>query len=212
MLTDHPLAQVGEIGLDFCGDHTPESKKFQIGVFECQLDIALSSLASAELERICSVHCVRAHGEMLKVLKKRFGHRAAAKTGGIKPAAIVEGEPAGESRMPTLIMHSFGGSIEIARRLLPLGALFSFSGHFLHPRKHAVIEVFKQLPPQRILLETDAPDMLPPPEHITHPLPGSHHHPANLPAIGRALAAALGMPEDELASITRDNARTCFGF
>ncbi len=109
------------------------------------------------------------------------------------------------------VMHSYGGSIETARRLLPLGAYFSFSGHFLHPRKSAVLEVFRQLPHDRILLETDAPDMLPPPESITHPLPENHNHPANLPAIGQALAAALGMPATELADITRDNTRRCFG-
>ena len=108
------------------------------------------------------------------------------------------------------LMHSFGGSIEMARRLIPLGAFFSFSGHFLHPRKSAVLEVFRQLPHDRILLETDAPDMLPPAEIITHPLPENHNHPANLPAIGHALAAALGMPPEDLAELTRDNARRCF--
>lgn len=109
------------------------------------------------------------------------------------------------------LMHSFGGSIEIARRLIPLGAFFSFSGYFLHPRKATVIEVFKQLPPERILLETDAPDMLPPTEFITHPLSENYNHPANLPAIGQALAAAIGMTHQALAELTCENARRCFG-
>jgi TatD DNase family protein len=113
---------------------------------------------------------------------------------------------------PRFLMHSFGGSIETARRLIPLGAYFSFSGHFLHPRKSSVLEVFRQLPHDRILLETDAPDMLPPAEIITHPLPANHNHPANLPAIGHALAAALGLPAADLVALTRDNASRCFGF
>jgi TatD DNase family protein len=108
------------------------------------------------------------------------------------------------------LMHSYGGSIETARRLIPLGAYFSFSGHFLHPRKSAVLDAFRQLPHDRILLETDAPDMLPPPESITHPLPEDHNHPANLPAIGHALATALGIPVADLAAITRGNTRRCF--
>ena len=107
-------------------------------------------------------------------------------------------------------MHSFGGSIETARRLIPLGACFSFSGHFLHPRKSAVLDVFRQLPHDRILLETDAPDMLPPGEIITHPLPENHNHPANLPAIGQGLAEALGISPEALAELTHDNARRCF--
>ncbi|MES2475333.1 MAG: TatD family hydrolase [Verrucomicrobiota bacterium] len=109
------------------------------------------------------------------------------------------------------LLHSFGGSIEIARRLVSLGAFFSFSGYFLQPRKAAVVEVFKQLPPDRILLETDAPDMLPPEDIITHALDSAGNHPANLPAIGQALASALQMSAAELATLTAANARKCFG-
>ena len=108
-------------------------------------------------------------------------------------------------------MHSFGGSIETARRLLPLGAFFSFSGHFLHPRKADVLDVFRQLPLERILLETDAPDMPPPDGIISHPLHGKINHPANLPSIGEALAARLGMETNELAGLTRANAAALFG-
>ena len=107
-------------------------------------------------------------------------------------------------------MHSFNGSIEIARRLAKLGAYFSFSGHFLHPRKAARLEVFRQLPPDRILLDADAPDMLPPKENVTHPLPDHRNHPANLPAIGDALAKALGITAEALADLTRENFERCF--
>lgn len=109
------------------------------------------------------------------------------------------------------LMHSYGGSIETARRLLPFGACFSFSGHFLHPRKRAVLSVFQKLPKDRILLETDAPDMAPPDPHVTHPSPDNTNHPANLPAIGIALAAELGMEPAILAGLVAKNARNCFG-
>ena len=112
---------------------------------------------------------------------------------------------------PRFLMHSFNGSIEIARRLAKLGAYFSFSGHFLHSRKAVLLEVFRQLPRERLLLESDAPDMLPPEEIITHPLPDHRNHPANLPAIGNALAKALGMPGDALAELTCGNFERCFG-
>ena len=140
-----------------------------------------------EMDRPLTIHCLKAWGALFDCFA--------------------------ETRPPTrFLMHSFGGSIEIARRLIPLGAYFSFSGHFLHPRKSAMLEVYRQLPHERILLETDAPDMLPPDEIITHPLPDNHNHPANLPAIGHALAATLAMTPESLAEITRDNARRCFGF
>lgn len=105
------------------------------------------------------------------------------------------------------LMHSFGGSREIADRLVRLGAWFSFSGYFLQPRKSEVVDVFRQLPRDRILLETDAPDMLPPADLIAHPLAGNANHPANLPTIGAALAKALGVSPDELAGLTQANAR-----
>ena len=108
-------------------------------------------------------------------------------------------------------MHSFGGSIEVAKRLIPLGACFSFSGYFLQPRKAKVLEVFRQLPRERVLLETDAPDMNPPDEWLIHPLATGVNHPANLPAIGAGLAQALGMPASDLAKLTRQNASDFLG-
>ena len=108
-------------------------------------------------------------------------------------------------RPPRFLMHSFSGSLETARRLLPLGAWFSFSGHILHERKAAVRQVFRGLPRDRILVETDAPDMLPPASHISHPLAGGINHPANLPAIGEALAGLLDMGPGQLAALTRAN-------
>jgi TatD DNase family protein len=103
------------------------------------------------------------------------------------------------------LLHSFGGSAELVTRLADLGAWFSFSGHFLHPRKAKVLAAFKQVPLDRLLVETDAPDMLPPDEWITHPLPDGQNHPANLPRIAAALATALGIDPARLATLTAAN-------
>jgi TatD DNase family protein len=153
---------------------------------EVQLPVFIDQLRLArELQRPLTIHCLKAWAPLFEAFS--------------------------EAAPPTrFLMHSFSESIETARRLIPLGAYFSFSGHFLHPRKKAVIEVFRDLPTDRILLESDAPDMLPPGEIMTHLLPENHNHPANLPAIGQALAAALGMTAADLAETTRANARRCF--
>jgi TatD DNase family protein len=103
------------------------------------------------------------------------------------------------------LLHSFNGSIETARRLLPLGAYFSFSGYFLHDRKAAVVETFRQLPPDRVLLETDAPDMLPPAGQIHCPLPDDANHPANLPAIAEAYAERIGCDLETLSVRNEEN-------
>ncbi len=178
------LARYPQASLGECGlDHWVTDPPMEI-----QRPIFIDQLRLArELDRPLTIHCLKAWGALLD--------------------AFAEAPP--PSRF---LMHSFGGSIETARRLIPLGAFFSFSGHFLHPRKSAILDVFRQLPYNRILLETDAPDMLPPAESITHPLPENHNHPANLPAIGHALAAALGMTHEALAELTHDNTGRCFGF
>ncbi len=102
------------------------------------------------------------------------------------------------------LLHSFGGSPELVKRLSAIGAYFSFSGYFLHPRKAKVLGAFTTVPEDRLLLETDAPDMLPPEEFITHRAPEGNH-PANLPRIAEGLAAALGGGLEKLARLTARN-------
>lgn len=109
------------------------------------------------------------------------------------------------------LLHSFGGSVELAKRLAPMGAWFSFSGYFLQPRKAKAVEAFKAVPRERLLLETDAPDMLAPEEFISHPLEGERNHPANLKRIAEGLAERLGMEVEGLARVMRENHRAFFG-
>ncbi len=120
-----------------------------------------------ELQRPVTIHCLRAWGPLLEEL------RAA-------PA------------LPQFLLHSFAGSRETANDCLKLGAYFSFSGYFLHPRKAKVREVFKALPPGRILVETDAPDMAPPDPEFDWP---DANHPANLPLISAELARICNLPQ-----------------
>lgn len=178
MVESHPLASLGECGLDRWVSSPP---------IDVQLPVCLAHLRIArELDRPLTIHCLKAWGPLLDAFQK-------------------EPPPA------RFLLHSFGGSIETARRLIPFGAYFSFSGYFLHPRKAGVLEVFRQLPKDRILIETDAPDMTPPEERITHPLPDHRNHPANLPAIGAGLAARLGLSAAALADLTAENFDRCFG-
>ena len=107
------------------------------------------------------------------------------------------------------LLHSFGGSSELAKRLGDLGAWFSFSGYFLQPRKAKVVDAFKAVPRDRLLLETDAPDMMPPEEFIAR---GSAegNHPATLVRIAEGLAERLEIPVEELSALTAANHRQFF--
>ncbi len=98
------------------------------------------------------------------------------------------------------LLHSYNGSEELLPELIERGAYFSFSGYYLHEKKTKQQAVFKSIPRDRLLVETDAPDMLPPAHIVTHPLqPESPvNHPANLPSIAKHLADLLECDRDTL--------------
>ena len=64
------------------------------------------------------------------------------------------------------------------REVLKLGAAMATMKAVKHEDVVTVLDAFKAVPAERILLESDAPDMLPPQEFITHPLPDGRNHPA----------------------------------
>ena len=167
-LVRFPNAGVGEIGLDrWIEGHDIED---QLVVFRDQLNLAV------EFDRPCTIHCLRAWGQLLKELSQR-------------------------DRLPRFLVHSFGGSIETGKKLADLGAYFSFSGYFLHERKAKAVEVFRQLPKDRILVETDAPDMLPP--ESDRLFGGDEvNHPANLARTCERLSELIGTSPQQLYSNT----------
>src|SRR5438552_3857182 len=94
--------------------------------------------------------------------------------------------------------------------LARLGAYFSLPGYFAHERKRRQRETFRHVPPDRLLLETDAPDQLLPDERDPHPLidPASGkaiNHPANLNAVYVFAAELLGEPLEALAGAVEEN-------
>jgi TatD DNase family protein len=145
-----------------------------------QHDVFRAQLALAkDLDRPATIHCLKAWGPLLDELLSL-------------------------PSLPRFLLHSYGGSREVAHQCLKLGAWFSFSGYFLHPRKEATRAVFAELPIDRILVETDAPDMMPPEPKYQF---GKLNHPANLPSIAGELAALCRCPVDTFSQ----NARQFFG-
>jgi TatD DNase family protein len=148
----------------------------------------LPQLALAErLGRSVSIHCLQAWGNLLEILTEREGR-------------------------VRVLLHSYGGPAEMVERFVELGAFFSLSGYFFRPEKAGKLAVFNRVPGERLLLETDAPDMVPPATLRRFELSGGSaselNHPGNLPAIQEAAALHFSISTEAFeALLTRNFAR-----
>ena len=102
------------------------------------------------------------------------------------------------------VMHSFSGSAEMARELVSLGYMISFSGTVTFKNARKPKEAAAAVPMDKILIETDAPYLAP------HPKRGSLNHSGNLEFTSRAISEIKGITERECARITEANARRFF--
>jgi TatD DNase family protein len=114
------------------------------------------------------------------------------------------------------LLHAYGGPAEMVEEFVKRGAYFSFSGYFLHERKSRQRDVFRGIPIDRLLVETDAPDMLPPHGSGASFLKVSGtgellNSPLNLELNYRGLAEIRGMRVEELRGQVEENFRRLFG-
>lgn len=103
------------------------------------------------------------------------------------------------------IVHAFPGSHDMARKALDAGFFISAAAILTYPAKRGLLEVFAKLPRDRVVVETDAPD-LPPRQRR-----GETHNPWDLPLTVKALADAWGESAEKTAELTEENARKVFG-
>lgn len=163
----------------------PRDERAQEDVFRAQLDLA------RRRNRPAMVHCLRAWGWLMDVLR-------------------------GEAPLPAgFLLHAYGGPVDLIEPLAKMGAYFSFAGDTLDERKTRKRDALCAVPPDRLLVETDAPDLSPPPAFRPCPLPATdrkeRNHPANLRAILRGLAGVRGETEERLARAAWINAQRLMG-
>ena len=103
------------------------------------------------------------------------------------------------------VMHSFSGSAEMARELVKLGYMISFSGTLTFTNARRPKEAAAVVPHDRLLIETDAPYLAP------HPKRGTLNHSANLAYTNAALAEIIGKSAEETARLTEENALRFYG-
>jgi len=167
-------------------DHAIEDadRALQEEAFRVQVELAI------DLRRPVTLHCRKAWGRMMELL------------------------PRWADRLPGLVIHSYSGASELIVPLARHGVYFSFSGSITYPRSQRGRLALAAVPLDRLLIETDAPDIMP--DIDTHacghtadgrPL----NEPANLVHVLRTVAALRGQTEAAMARVTWDNACRLFG-
>ena len=172
LLAAFPSAAVAEVGFD----HALEEKNHeeQAGVFLAQLKLA------RKYRRPLSIHCRKAWGDLLQILKQQCG----LPDGGV--------------------IHSYSGAPELIAELEGLGASFSFSGSVTYDRNLRGRASAVAVSEHRLLIETDAPDIAP------LGVGQGANEPANLVMIARTIAELRGKTQEEIGEITYGNAARIF--
>jgi TatD DNase family protein len=103
------------------------------------------------------------------------------------------------------VLHCYTGSLDFARRALEARLWISFSGILTFKSADSLREVARELPLDRLLVETDAPLLSPVPHRKDR-----RNEPARVRCVGEVLAAVRGVPLETVARATTANARRLF--
>lgn len=178
-------AVIGEIGLDHAVPDRADA--VQEEVFLRQLDLGY------QLELPVTIHCVRAWGRMEALLR---GNR--------------DRLPA-----PGFLLHAYSGPAEMVKGFADFGGYFSFSARAGLERAVRMRAALAAVPPDRLLIETDAPALPPPPEWtevelLDRPSGRRLNHPANILSGYRCVSGILGRTMEELFEQVGGNFRRLF--
>jgi len=175
------VVAVGEIGLDYYRDLSP--RDVQRRAFQAQLAWA------AKLGKPVIIHDRDAHADIMTQLTEW--------------AAALAGSPLA-GRLG--VLHTFSGDLKMAEQAIELGFYISISGPVTYKKAGRLVEIVKELPLDRLLVETDCPFLTPQPHR------GQRNEPAYVRFVAERIAALRGMAFDELAAATTANAQRLFRF
>jgi TatD DNase family protein len=102
------------------------------------------------------------------------------------------------------VIHCFTGNYEAARAYLDLGFYLSFTGIITFKNAEPLRDVVRQVPLEKMLIETDSPYLTPVPHR------GKRNEPAYVRLVAEALAIVKGVSLEEVAQITSGNVRELF--
>jgi TatD DNase family protein len=134
---------------------------------------------ATRLDRTLVIHCRDAHDRVLQVLKDA-------------------GSP------ERVVMHCFSGDVAFAKTCAERGFFCSFAGNITYRRNDELRKATRSIPPELLLVETDAPFLAPDPNR------GKPNHPGLLPNTARVLASERSISLSALARSLAENTRRAF--
>ncbi len=164
----------GEIGLDYFYDHSPRDVQQQ--VFLKQLQLARTARLPVVIHCRPSVGSENAWEDCLTLLQR---HWTSSGLGGI--------------------LHCFTGTPAHAKRALDMGFMISFAGNVTFPKAQQIRDAAKEVPFDRMLIETDSPFLAPVPHR------GKRNEPAFVKEVARQLGELRGFTTEEVGQQTSRN-------
>jgi TatD DNase family protein len=174
-LTEHPrVIGIGESGLDYFYDRAPRDVQQE----SFRAHIRAARLAGLPL----AIHARDADADIVRILQD-------------------ERDTGGEF---AFLLHCFSSSRQLAEAAIRLGGHVSFSGILTFPKSNELREIARDLPADRLLVETDAPYLAP------VPFRGKRNEPGHVVHTAKVLAAVRGIAPEALADLTTANFRHLF--
>jgi TatD DNase family protein len=102
------------------------------------------------------------------------------------------------------VLHCFSGDMELAKQALEIGLLISFTGNITFPKADKVRSAAREIPLERIMIETDCPFLAP------QAYRGKRNEPAYVVKVAEQIAEVKGLSLEEVARQTTENARSFF--
>ncbi|MFZ5875482.1 MAG: TatD family hydrolase [Nitrospirota bacterium] len=102
------------------------------------------------------------------------------------------------------VFHCFTGAREQAEQAVSRGFFVSFSGIVTFAKAQALQAAAREVPLDRVLIETDCPFLAPVPHR------GTRNEPAFVALVAQKIAEVRGLSVEEVARVSSDNARRCF--
>jgi TatD DNase family protein len=174
LVTSEKVVAVGETGLDRYWNYAP---------FPQQEDYFARHLELARKYQVpVIIHCREAEADVVRMLRQDFD-----KHGPVRG-----------------VMHSFTGDLATARACLDMGLFISFAGMVTYKNAQDLRAIARQIPADRLLIETDSPYLAPVPQR------GKRNEPAFVAHTAECLARERGVEVAALAEETTRNAHRLF--